>query len=478
VTADIDWQRWVAGGAFGFAAVIFGLGAGIDPLLSIYVAAAVAFLVIAFTDLSMGLAVFIFAGFVSMYAYSVYDVAARSVLILAWLMYVLTRRRKELDFQSVHPWAGGALVLFVAWAYLSTAWSEDTGKALLSATEYALSGLLLVVTYTAVQTKRDLGRILTAFLFGAVTAIIYALINPQATDEGRLANVVLGPNVLGEALVCGLAIGVALIVMYRSPIRRATTVGATIFVGVGILLTTSRSALLALMASVVTAVALAGRWRMVALCVTLVLAGGTYIYFQQFAPVSARDRVEAPLSSQQRSEDGRNTIWSLAIRAFEDQPVTGVGAGNFRVVQRKFLLRPGVDRARTQTSEVIDDPHGKVAHNSFLSVASELGVVGLALFVFLIGFGFVSLLKAATLFKKMGDGQMQVVAISLVVAIVGSLGVQMFQSQQQEKVIWLLLGLAPAVLAIARSEARERGLLPEPRRARSSRRPVPAYSPS
>jgi O-antigen ligase len=202
------------------------------------------------------------------------------------------------------------------------------------------------------------------------------------------------------------------------------------------------------------------------------------VYFQQFAPASARERIEAPLSSQQRSEDGRNTIWSLAIRAFEDNPVTGVGAGNFRVVQVKYLLRPGVDRARTVTSEVIDDPHGKVAHNSFLSVASELGTVGLVLFVFLIGFGAASLLKAASLFKKLGDGQMQVVAICLVVAMVGSLGVQMFQSQQQEKVIWLLLGLGPALLAIARSEARERGLLPEPRRIRTPRRPVPAYSPS
>ena len=109
---------------------------------------------------------------------------------------------------------------------------------------------------------------------------------------------------------------------------------------------------------------------------------------------------------------------------------------------------------------MIDDPHGKVAHNSFLSVASELGTVGLVLFVFLIGFGAASLLKAARLFKKLGDGRMQVVAICLVVAIVGSLGVQMFQSQQQEKVIWLLLGLSSAVLAIARSEAREAGLLP------------------
>jgi hypothetical protein len=100
------------------------------------------------------------------------------------------------------------------------------------------------------------------------------------------------------------------------------------------------------------------------------------------------------------------------------------------------------------------------------------------LFVLLIGFAAASLLKAASLFKKLGDGRMQVVSICLVVAMVGSLGVQMFQSQQQEKVIWLLLGLGPALLTIARSEARERGLLPAPRRARASRRPVPAYSPS
>ena len=63
---------------------------------------------------------------------------------------------------------------------------------------------------------------------------------------------------------------------------------------------------------------------------------------------------------------------------------------------------------------------GKVAHNSFLAVASELGIVGLGLFVFLIGFGFASLLKAARLFKKLDNGRMEVVAISLVVAIVGS----------------------------------------------------------
>ena len=116
MTFDIDWQRVVAGAALVFAAVLCGLAAGIDPLVSIYAAIGIAFLVIAFTDLSMGLAALVFASFVTIYNYSIYDVAARGILALAWLVYVLTRGRKELDFQLVYrgpaaPWcssSGGA----------------------------------------------------------------------------------------------------------------------------------------------------------------------------------------------------------------------------------------------------------------------------------------------------------------------------------------------------------------------------------
>jgi O-antigen ligase len=477
VVARIDWERWALGGALGFAALICGVAAGADPILSIRLALGIAFLVIAFTDLTMGLALFVFASFVSMYPYTRYDAAARVILVVAWLAFVMTRRRSELDFQTVHPVVAGALVLFVAWSFLSVSWSENVGKALMSSVQYTLSALLMLITYTAVRTRDDLRKILLAFLLGAVAAVIYGLVSPSAFAEGRLANSVLDPNLLGEALVCGLAFAGAVIALYRSPAIRVVGIVSGILVGVGVLLTTSRSALIALGVSLLAAVALAGRWRGVAILTAIVLAAGTYVYFAQFAPYSAKQRIEAPLSGQQRSEDGRNTIWQLAIRAIEDEPVKGVGAGNFRVVQVRYLIRPGVERARTPTSRVIDDPEGKVAHNSFLSVMSELGAVGITLFVFLVGFALTSMVRAARIFRRRGDWRMEVTSVALFVAMAGSLTVQMFQSDQQGKVLWLLLGLGPALLALARSAEEP---APEARRRRPQSQPavVPAYSSS
>jgi putative inorganic carbon (HCO3(-)) transporter len=476
LAAQIDWPRWAYAGTLGLVAMACGVAAGLDPTLSIRVALGIAFLVIAFTDLSLGLGIFIFASFVGLYPYSRYDAAARVILGIAWLAFVLTRKRSELNLQAVHPIAAAALILFIAWSFLSVAWSEDTDDALLSATQYALSGIVLVVTYTAVRTKADLGRVLIAFLLGAVAAVIYALLEPSAYAEGRLANSIQDPNLLGESLVCGLAIAAAVIAMYRSPALRALGILCTIPIGVGILLTTSRSALIALGAALLAAIVLAGRWRGAVLLITVLLAASTYVYFVQFAPESARQRIEEPLQGQQRSEDGRNTIWQLAFRVIEDKPITGVGAGNFQVVQVRYLLRPGVERARTRTSRVIDDPGGKVAHNSFLSVMSELGAVGTILFVFLIGFAAVSMLKAAALSRRAGDHRMWVVAIALLVALVGSLTVQMFQSDQQGKVLWLLLGLGPAVLAVARNGATEPQRSPPV--TQPARPALPAYSSS
>ena len=71
---------------------------------------------------------------------------------------------------------------------------------------------------------------------------------------------------------------------------------------------------------------------------------------------------------------GRLTIWETAGRMFADRPLTGVGAGAFRSAYDRYATRP-------------DDPfrggggfEGGVyhAHQMYISIAAESGVIGLA----------------------------------------------------------------------------------------------------
>jgi hypothetical protein len=109
-----------------------------------------------------------------------------------------------------------------------------------------------------------------------------------------------------------------------------------------------------------------------------------------------------------------------------------------------YLIAPGtVARADL----IVDAPH--VAHNLYLQVLSELGVVGLVPFLVILIFPLVCMLRAARLFERRGDPDMELISRGVFVGLVGILAADFFLSAQFSKQLWLLLGLGPALLAIA-----------------------------
>ena len=72
---------------------------------------------------------------------------------------------------------------------------------------------------------------------------------------------------------------------------------------------------------------------------------------------------------------GRVELWSRALYAIQDFPLTGCGLGTFRQVVHllypPFFVEPGADLAH--------------AHNFFLQVALDLGVPGLIAYLALLG---------------------------------------------------------------------------------------------
>jgi O-antigen ligase len=190
------------------------------------------------------------------------------------------------------------------------------------------------------------------------------------------------------------------------------------------------------------------------------------VYFASFAGVDARDRITTV-----QGGSGRTDIWKIGWRMVEDKPVLGVGSGNFNVSSKHYLLiKPG---AIERDEFIIDTP--KVAHNSYLQVLAELGVVGLTLFLSIIGFSIACALRAARWFGRAGDIAMEVMARGSIIALVGILAADFFITEQYGKQLWLLLGLGPALYGVARrtypEAAEEKKQEPAPAH---SLRPLPA----
>ena len=119
------------------------------------------------------------------------------------------------------------------------------------------------------------------------------------------------------------------------------------------------------------------------------------------------------------------------------------------------LLRPGLIasvRGGTCSLARLDVPH--VAHNTYLEILDELGVPGLLAFLTIVIASIGSALRAARLYERAGDAKMELLSRSLALGVIALLSADFFISNEYEHLLWLLLALPAALLAVARSETR------------------------
>jgi putative inorganic carbon (HCO3(-)) transporter len=128
-------------------------------------------------------------------------------------------------------------------------------------------------------------------------------------------------------------------------------------------------------------------------------------------------------------------------------PLQGVGAGNFPIVSIHYLIAPG---ALLRDDFIVQTP--KVAHNTYLEVLAELGIVGLTLFLIVIVFAIGCAVRAARYAAWREDREIDILARALVVALASLLAANFFISREYSKQLWLLLALGPVMLNILRRD--------------------------
>jgi O-antigen ligase len=423
-------------------AACLGLVAGVNPTLALVSACAIAFIAVLLASFPLATGLFIVVTFVNLP-----DSATKAIgvlLVIALLAKIASGREPDVSFSSAHPVAAAGLVLLLAWSLLGLVWAESASAVTSALLRYVLNFAVLFVIYAAVPNRRDFLLLVVMFLLGCAIAAAYGLISPPAAamsgDLSRTGGTLGDPNELAAVLVVGLLVSAALTVVRSvpGPVRVGAIVCGVLCLG-GIALSVSRGGLLALGVALVIGVFVAGRWRVHMATLTVIVAIGTVAYFVAFAPPQALLHI-----TQSNGGSGRANIWLVGWRMFEANPVRGVGAGNFPVASVHYLLSPGTI---TASRFIVDQP--QVAHNTYLNVLTEEGIVGAALFVGLLAFSLRCYQLAWRGFRRLGDRDLEILAYALFIGLVGFLAASFFLSEEFSKQLWILLALGPALLRLA-----------------------------
>jgi O-antigen ligase len=435
-------------------AAIVGVIAGVRPEFAIAASLAIAFLIIVAVDLTLGLACFAALTFLEQAAVGgpalSFAKVAGVALALSWLATVATRRADSGNFVSSHPLAATIGLFFLGWVALSATWAEVPSKSLVLMISFGLNAVLFLIVYSAVRTRDDAATVVTGFVAGVVLAATLGILKPPEVEAaGRISSTIGDPNELALLLIAGLMFSLVFSWLPgRRPLLRMLAVVAAALSTVALFLTVSRGGLIALAVVLLLSIVITGRWRPHAAAAAVAIAVASVGYFATIAPDTATDRLELLTEGQSRTNEGRASIWEIGWRMFEENPARGVGGGQFQTASIHYLLEPG---SIARTDQVVDYP--AAAHNTYLGVLAELGIVGGIGFAAIIGFSLWCAGRAIRLARRIGDQQIEALAVGTTLALVAMLVGSFFLSNEYSKQLWLLMALTPALLGVAQRQA-------------------------
>jgi O-antigen ligase len=278
------------------------------------------------------------------------------------------------------------LAALVAYFLITSLWSPDSQEAAVKAGFFYIPFTVLYLLVLAWWPRgRALAALAVTTIAGAVVAAAVGLWQYAAGEIWwnetlqqanvysrffRVNGIFFDPNILGRYLAIGIIAALALAWVRRRPGELAALAAAVAVMGGGLMVTFSRSSALMLMVGLVLlAVRAVGPMRAaIGGAALLIVLGGAAIGLSGNVrrAVTDADRLE-------RVSEGRFDLMEGGLEIWREEPVTGIGLGGFENRFEETLTPIEQQRVRVV-----------ISHNAPITVLSETGVVGAALFLALI----------------------------------------------------------------------------------------------
>jgi probable O-glycosylation ligase (exosortase A-associated) len=299
-----------------------------------------------------------------------------TIVMAATLIAVLLE--PKIRFTGLLAWFGALLV----WAYVthfSSMWPEASRAALTNI------GKVWLIAFVASNTLTDRKRIRLFMLLWVLAYALYpargAIFNyflAGYTIFGRAVwnHIYRNPNDLAALTLLHVSIAAAIFVGERKGLYKVGAIAALVVLPMIVLLTQSRGAFVGLMLFGAVAFTTHRRKaRLIGFAAILLVAAWLLLpssAWDRFSMVSAIGKGGSEVLEElddHGSAAQRYEIWDTAERIIADNPVSGVGWGNYARANAWYSRELGA----------------RDAHSTYYNLISEVGFVGFAIFVCLIG---------------------------------------------------------------------------------------------
>jgi O-antigen ligase len=457
---------WATAGATASLAV--AAAASISPTIAIGVAVAIAAIVAVVVypaALPMILAASVFMELVRVEGATISRLLAPVALIV--IVIALVRGRGVIQGAAPIYWAGAYLV----WAVASGLWTTSV-----SDTTFLLGSLAIGIVYmlafaSLINSHRDLEHVVWIF---AIAALFFGALSLQhfsdvfawgrVVEEGRSQGGTGDPNSFAATQLVALPLVIALAAAATKRWLQIVLYVAALVIIASILTSLSRGGFIGL-AVVLTILVVAPfhlvfRTRRNKAIALLVVALGTAAAVARYSSdvIGRAEGIIQEANPGSSGGSGRINLWLAARSSIEEHPWLGLGYGGFRAESTRLLLdTPGVDLSRYTIRN-----RGQPVHNSYLEAWTDLGIVGLVLYLGLLVSTGRMLRRMAIHARRVGDFFVGSIAGALLIGLVGYSVISIFISSETARAFWIIIGLSLALPKLVRARQPVQEEEPEP----------------
>lgn len=348
-----------------------------------------------------------------------------------WFIRLLLR--KETIHLNVYP--SLFLVLLLIWSILSYTWAYDQEMTLFRIQSLVQALLFFFLFQNLVRDKKSLNILIIAFFFSALIASALAI--ERGMSSSNLLRASAGedqsPAHLAESLGIGILMIPYLINILKNNYLRLLVLSGGFIIATAIFMTSTRGAMVGIVAAFIITWFIAFskliRFRTIIFVTSLLIVGFIYMASTGIISKYAYLRVITILnSSKTQGGSGRTNIWAVGMEMVKDNPVVGVGLQNFPIRFRNYIdITDFPDKGPVKRFR---DPH-----NIFLSVQSELGIIGTLIFL---SFLFLNI-------RELINRRNQPIAILGLLLIFFILISGMVLTLLYRKYFWFIMGIAAVI---------------------------------